>query len=142
MASVLVPATAVLNTPLRARFTADALDAASPQPCTDLLHGQIEDYGIVVVEDISTNTSDAPRPAFTLIPNPSSGDVWLVPVYDAKGTAVVEIHNEVGQVIGQTYRLVGDGPLLLNMREAANGVYTVRCTWNDHMWMMRLVISR
>ncbi|MBK9195687.1 MAG: PKD domain-containing protein [Flavobacteriales bacterium] len=50
-ATVNVPATPVLNTPLRMRVVADYDFSPLPQPCTDPQYGQTEDYGIVVLEN-------------------------------------------------------------------------------------------
>lgn len=50
-ASINVPATAALNTPLRMRIMADYDFSPFPQPCTDPQFGQAEDYGIVVIEN-------------------------------------------------------------------------------------------
>ena len=47
--TVVVPTSAVLDTPLRLRVMADYNFAPSPQPCTDLQFGQAEDYGLVVL---------------------------------------------------------------------------------------------
>jgi hypothetical protein len=46
--NVVIPATAVLNTPLRMRVLADFAGAAFPTPCAALLYGQGEDYRIVI----------------------------------------------------------------------------------------------
>lgn len=49
--SVLVPAFATLNAPLRLRLIADYDFSAIPAPCQDPQYGQAEDYTIVVVEN-------------------------------------------------------------------------------------------
>ncbi|MFZ1688336.1 MAG: PKD domain-containing protein [Flavobacteriales bacterium] len=50
-ATVTVPATPILNTPLRLRVMADYDFSPLPQPCVDPQYGQAEDYGIVVLEN-------------------------------------------------------------------------------------------
>ena len=51
IATVTVPVTAVMNTPLRMRVGSD--DAAQPEPdgCSDVLYGQYEDYAVTIVAD-------------------------------------------------------------------------------------------
>ena len=49
--TVLVPAFALLNTPLRLRVIADYDFSAPPTPCLDPQFGQAEDYTLVVIEN-------------------------------------------------------------------------------------------
>ncbi len=51
--SVVIPASAVLNTPLRLRVSADYDFLGTPNPCSDLEYGQAEDYTVVVEQDTS-----------------------------------------------------------------------------------------
>ena len=59
-ATFYVPATAVLNTPLRMRVSADYDFSAAPTPCSNLDYGQAEDYTVII--DPNNNPPDV---AFT-----------------------------------------------------------------------------
>lgn len=62
-ASMTVPVTAPIGTPLRIRVAADYNFSPLPQPCGPLQYGQAEDYGLLVTEN------DAPPvAAFTVAP--------------------------------------------------------------------------
>lgn len=62
-ADVTVPAFATLDTPLRVRFMADYDFSPAPSPCTDPQFGQAEDYGLVVIENVTP-----PMAAFSVSP--------------------------------------------------------------------------
>lgn len=46
--NVLIPSTAVLNTPLRLRVAADYYSQPIPQSCVNVYYGQFEDYAVIV----------------------------------------------------------------------------------------------
>ncbi len=60
--TITIPSSAVLNTPLRLRVSADYDFSAPPTPCSDSDYGQAEDYKIIVQQDtsppVTTFTSD------------------------------------------------------------------------------------
>jgi PKD repeat protein len=56
--TVNIPATAVLNTPLRMRISADYDFSAFPTPCSDSDFGQAEDYTIIVSPNTSPPVAD------------------------------------------------------------------------------------
>ncbi len=61
--TVLIPTYAVLNTPLRLRFTADYDFSATPTPCGDPQYGQAEDQSLVVVPN-----TNPPVAGFSVMP--------------------------------------------------------------------------
>ncbi len=56
--NVVIPSTAVLNTPLRMRVSADYSLSNEPTPCDDLDYGQAEDYTVIVELDSVPPTAD------------------------------------------------------------------------------------
>lgn len=49
--NITIPGTAVLNTPLRMRISADYDFSTAPMPCADLEFGQAEDYTIIITQN-------------------------------------------------------------------------------------------
>jgi len=51
--NITIPGSAVLNTPLRMRISADYDFSAAPTPCSNLDYGQAEDYTIIVTQNLN-----------------------------------------------------------------------------------------
>lgn len=69
--NIFIPSSAVTNTPLRMRISADYGGTTPPLPCQNLQYGQAEDYAVIIV-----NISSAPVANFTVdSPNTCSGTV-------------------------------------------------------------------
>lgn len=66
--NVIIPAGAVLNTPLRMRIASDFDFSAAPTPCGNLDFGQAEDYTVIITQNLNP-----PIAAFSSTPNPSCG---------------------------------------------------------------------
>ncbi|MFH1319184.1 MAG: PKD domain-containing protein [Bacteroidota bacterium] len=56
--TVTISPTAVLNTPLRMRVSADYVFMAIPTPCSDVVYGQVEDYSVTVTPNITPPIAD------------------------------------------------------------------------------------
>jgi PKD repeat protein len=111
-----VPATAVLNTPLRMRVSSDAtLATASITPCSTPQYGQVEDYAVTI-----TSTTTRPTAAFT-----AGGDTLTC-------TGLVRFTDQSTNAPATWRWRFGDGTVstLQNPQHqyAAQGIYSVTLT--------------
>jgi len=116
---------AVLNTVLRMRVSSDN-GGSNPGPCTALIRGQAEDYGITILQFVGIQgTEDKGQGTVSVYPNPfsESATIEINPslINDAKGDITFKIYDVFGR---EVYRLPITGNRLLILRgNLTSGIY-------------------
>jgi hypothetical protein len=95
-ASVVIPTTALKNTPLRMRVISEFSATTNPQPCGTLPYGQAEDYALFIVGSNAIQTSSLPVSSicsgtaisvpFTATGTFNAGNVFTAQLSDASGS--------------------------------------------------------
>ncbi|WP_216726986.1 GEVED domain-containing protein [Hymenobacter siberiensis] len=128
---ITVPATTLLNQPLRLRVACWGMPfntrlTTVPDPCRRQEElGQVRDFTVRVSSTLSTVPAGAAPTSWSLAPNPSTGLVRVQGSFT--GLTTVEIHDVVGRCVYKApARPSVDGTLNLNLTALPNGVYLVQ----------------
>ncbi len=102
-ATITVPTTALLRTPLRLRIGSDWTMGPEPEPCTAVQYGQFEDYTVLVAPMVATPAERTPL-ALTLAPNPAPAGSPVLIRLMGTDRPVSELPVTVRTVLGQEVR--------------------------------------
>ncbi|MGV9012212.1 MAG: GEVED domain-containing protein [Flavobacteriales bacterium] len=122
--------TITFTVPLDAPQTTDRLRVrcvSSPAPvdaCTNFVYGETEDYSVHIVQ--ATAVADQQAVVFAVLPNPSSGDLWIAPA--TYGPATLQLVDLSGRLIHTEQVLLVPGTLhaLSLAGQLAAGSYVLR----------------
>ena len=129
--TITVPATTLLNRPLRLRVACWGMGFNTrltmvPDPCRRQEElGQVRDFTVRVSSTLSAVPAGAAPTSWSVVPNPSTGLVWVQGSFT--GLTAVEVQDVVGRCVYQAFvRPSADGTLNLDLTALPKGVYLVR----------------
>ncbi|MCS3530756.1 zinc-dependent metalloprotease [Chryseobacterium sp. JUb7] len=133
--------TAVMNTPLRMRVLADRNSPSSFSPCGQLGFGQIEDYSVTFVNNLSTNDLKADNNDLVLYPNPvASGDKVFIKAKNAKNLKV-SISDMSGRLVANPSLTQENTGIYRINQTLEKGVYMVQISNGNEIKTSKLIIK-
>ncbi len=138
--TVTLPIGTVLGQPLRLRVASDYTGNPAPEPCTDLLFGQVEDYSVIVsffnaVQNVATQTG------FNVYPNPFNTSSNIEYSLKSTSTVSVEVFNMVGEKISalalNEKQLTGKHNYRFDCQ--SSGIYFVKLTVDGSSIVQKIV---
>jgi PKD repeat protein len=122
-----VPATALLNQPLRMRVATWSHDpnsslTAVPDPCgRDVLAGQVRDFTVTLTTPLATKVAGS-APNWHVVPNPSNGLLSVQGRF--RGPVPLTVRDIVGRCVYQSIALPDNqGNIPLDLRSLSQGLY-------------------
>ena len=119
--------TNVYNVPIRLRLASDYSGNPDPQPCQDLLSGQVEDYSVFLTFNIDVNEIFR-ETEFDVYPNPFQNAVTIE--YDLKKSSEIKI--EVSNIVGEKIQILSkkeqqsSGKHFFEFSGVPSGIYFVK----------------
>lgn len=133
------PASATMNTPLRMRVLSD-LFGTFPA-CGQLNYGQVEDYSVTLVSNLSTNEVKANNNDLVVYPNPvATGDKVFIKAKNAKNLKV-SISDMSGRLVASpSVSEEGNGVFKIN-QQLEKGVYMIQVSNGKESKTSKLIIK-
>jgi hypothetical protein len=92
---------------------------------------------------VSLSKNNFANGTLRLSPNPSNGEVYMITDFAQKQLITINVYNTTGQLVyQQQYSNVTSGNIPLNLKDQANGVYTVSVDTETQKKAVRLVIIK
>ncbi|PWN69834.1 T9SS C-terminal target domain-containing protein [Chryseobacterium phosphatilyticum] len=138
-ANFIPPVTAVQDTPLRMRVSADMGGANAA--CGQLTYGQIEDYSVRLVQNLATTEVKADKDDLVIYPNPvATGDKVFIKAKNAKNLKV-SISDMSGRLVASpSVTEEGNGIFKVN-QQLEKGVYMVQVSNGKENKTSKLIIK-
>ncbi|WP_347218401.1 GEVED domain-containing protein [Chryseobacterium sp.] len=138
-ANFIPPATAVQDTPLRMRVSADMGGANAA--CGQLAYGQIEDYSVRLVQNLGTSEVKADKADLVIYPNPvATGDKVFIKAKNAKNLKV-SISDMSGRLVASpSVTEEGSGIFKIN-QSLEKGVYMIQVSNGKDSKTSKLIIK-
>jgi PKD repeat protein len=118
---------------MRVRLTYNS----TPTPCGSATYGEVEDYGIQVVDPRAAERSLMQKVEMAIYPNPAT-DYFTIQKTGIEGDLTIKILDVTGKVISSQ---VTDGTENINVSNLVSGVYLVQIEQNGHNWTHKLVVK-
>jgi len=132
--------TAVYNTPLRMRISADFVGNVL-DPCTSPYYGQIEDYGVSIQKKVGVKDNIS-AVNFSIFPNPGRGIVHIKYSAPARQEVKVRIYNVLGRVMHEeNFNAVQKIEKTWDLTNQGRGIYFVELTTPDGRYV-EMVVSQ
>jgi len=121
----------VLNTILRMRVSSDGA-GSNPGPCTALIQGQAEDYGVKIMQFVGTNELQIADLSLQIYPNPfsTSADINISPLVNM---ATNNLKFELYDIYGRSVKnfIIQSSNFRLDKGNLPSGIYFYKVTGNN-----------
>jgi PKD repeat protein len=140
--TILIPsnATNVYNTPLRLRIASDYNGNPFPDPCADLVQGQVEDYTVLLTFNTALN-GITQNSLFSIYPNPGSGSFNLKYSVNQNSKAVFIVRDLQGKELYKCSLNPASTRKEISLENFNAGVYQCSILDDNNLyWQSKLIL--
>ncbi|MEO8086442.1 MAG: T9SS type A sorting domain-containing protein [Bacteroidota bacterium] len=132
---ITLPSNSVFNMPLRMRVGSEATGLPVPNGCSDVLHGQYEDYMVYITPQ--DNLSEHFPEMMTVIPNPFHETFHLAFKNSSEGKCMMKILDTSGREVIRKF--IRNEDQSLDLSELQNGIYFLQLQTEGNSFFQKLV---